>query len=188
MDDDFASQLNLARAIAAEIDSLTVEFGPDAASRVAERRKQALAELTQAPRFQSIAREVYKDRIALRQQRVDVARKAASNGVTENLGLLDERHWSGRVLDFFIAELKPNEKLIAVDWWKLTTNLRVRTYHELKAGCREMSESIDAYFERNFESDATRRAAEAAEAERANPPAPRYGRNLDFPNGIRPGR
>lgn len=85
MDDDFASQLNLARAIAAEIDSLTFEFGPDAAPRVAERRKQALAELKQDPRFQSIAREVYKDQLALRQQRIDVARQIQSNGIAENM-------------------------------------------------------------------------------------------------------
>ena len=57
MDDDFVSQLDLDRAIAAEIDNLTFEFEPDAASRVAERRKQALADLRQDPRYQAIARE-----------------------------------------------------------------------------------------------------------------------------------
>lgn len=83
-DDDFVSQLNLARAIAAEIDSLTFEFGPDAASRVAERRKQAVAELKQDARFQAIAWEVNKDRLALRQQRIEVARKLQSNGIKEH--------------------------------------------------------------------------------------------------------
>jgi hypothetical protein len=51
-----------------------------------------------------------------------------------------------------------------------------------------VNETNDTYFEKNFDSDATRRAAEAAEALRLNPPAPTYGRNLDFPNGVRPGR
>ena len=50
-------------------------------------------------------------------------------------------------------------------------------------------ETNDAQFERSFESDETRRPAEAAEAERANPSAPKYGRNFDFgPSGIRPAR
>ena len=50
-DDDFVSQLDLARAIAAEIDTLTFEFGPDAATHVAALRKQALDALRQEPRF-----------------------------------------------------------------------------------------------------------------------------------------
>ena len=109
-----------------------------------------------------------------------------SNGVQENLALLDARMWHGRVLDLFIAELKPGEKLLEVYWWKLVTTLRTRTYHELKAACRMVVETNDTQFERSFESDETRRAAEAAEAERANPTAPQCGRNTDFPRGVRP--
>ena len=111
-----------------------------------------------------------------------------SNGIAEHAQLLDARLWHGRVLDLFIAELKPGEKLTEVHWWKFVTTLRTRTYHELKAACRMVVETNDTQFERSFESDETRHAAEAAEAERANPRAPRYGRNLDLPNGIRPGR
>lgn len=166
--------------------ALRADFGPDCESAIAQIDRDLEAQMQRDPLLTYASGLFYKATLALRQQRIDTARKLQSNGVKENLGLLDARHWSGRVLDFFIAELKPNEKLIAVDWWKLTTNLRVRTYHELKVGCREMSETNDSYFERNFESDATRRQAEAAEAERANPPAPLGGRNLDFPNGIRP--
>jgi hypothetical protein len=76
--------LDLARAIAAEIATLTFEFGPDAARRVAERRKQARAELMQDPRFQSIAREVQKDRLALREQRRTVAQKLQSAMASAN--------------------------------------------------------------------------------------------------------
>ena len=117
--DDFLSQLNLDRAIAALIDTLTFDFGPDAASHDAALRKQALDELRQDPRFRSIAAGVYKATLALRQQRIDVARKLQSNGVQEHLRLLDARMWHGRVLDLFIAELKPGEKLLEVGWWKL---------------------------------------------------------------------
>ena len=92
------------------------------------------------------------------------------------------------MVELFIAELKPGEKLLEVHWWKLVTTLRARSYAELKASCRMSVETSDVYFERNFDSDATRRAAEEAENLRLNPPAPQYGRNLDFPNGVRPGR
>ena len=188
MDDDFASQLNLDGAIAALIDTLTFDFGPDAQSHVAALRKQALDELRQEPRFQSIAGGVYRAGIALRRERMDVAAKLQSNGIKEHANELDARMWHGRILDLFTAELQPREKLLEVHWWRLVTTLRTRTYHELKAGCRMSVETNDAMFERNFDSDATRRAAEAAEHERLNPPPPQYGRNLDFPNGGRPGR
>jgi hypothetical protein len=48
-----------------------------------------------------------------------------------------------------------------------------------------VAESNDAMFERNFTRDDDIRAAEAIERERADPSAPRYGRNSDFPNGVR---
>ena len=135
------------------------------------------------------AGHLYRAGIKLRQQRIDTARRLQSNGITEHAQTLDARMWHGRVLDLFIAELKPGEKLLEVYWWKLVTTLRTRTYHELKAACRMVVETNDTQFERSFESDETRRAAEAAEAERANPTAPQCGRNLDFgPSGIRPAR
>lgn len=177
---------DLDRAIAAMINSLSDEFDVDAASHVAALKKAALEDLQRDPRYQATATRVGQARIALRRVRIDVARKLQSNGVQENLALLDARLWHGRVLDLFIAELKPGEKLVEVHWWKLVTTLRTRTYHELKMACRMVVETNDAQFERNFESDETRRAAEAAEAERANPRAPMYGRNTDFPGGIRP--
>jgi hypothetical protein len=63
--------------------------------------------------------------------------------------------------------------------------VRARTRAELKAACRMVAESNDAMFERNFTRDDDIRAAEAIERERADPSAPRYGRNSDFPNGVR---
>jgi hypothetical protein len=80
---------------------------------------------------------------------------------------------------------KPGEKLLEVGWWKLVTTLRTVTYHELRARCRFVTETNDVFFERNFESDQTRRNAEAAENLQMNPPPLRYGRNLDFPDGGR---
>ncbi|MGA7762004.1 MAG: hypothetical protein WCA59_09670 [Candidatus Binataceae bacterium] len=161
MDDDFLSQLNLDRAIAALIDGLTFDFGPDAASHVAALRKQALDELRQDPRFHSIAGGVYKATIALRQQRVDVARKAASNGITENLRALDLFLWDSRLVDHFTAELRQGEKLIEVKGFALVTNQRTRTRDELKRACRQVSEMNDIMFERNFTSDAAVHEVEA---------------------------
>jgi hypothetical protein len=185
MDDDFAREMDLARAIAAEIDSLTVEFGPDAASRVAARRKQALAELTQDPRFQSIARETYKDRIALRQQRVDVARKLQSNGVTENLKGLGLLLWDSRLLDFFTANLRRDEKLVSYTGFKLVTNMREFTRDGLKRDCRQVSEMNDLMYAKNYTTDADVHAAEARANQRENPIVP-GGRgmvsNTDWPH------
>jgi hypothetical protein len=174
----------LARAIAAEIDSLMFEFGPDAAPRVAALRKQALADLTQDPRFQSIAREVYKDRLALRQQRIDVARKLQSNGVNENIRALDLLLWDSRLVDKFTADLRPSEKLIEVKGFALVTNMRTRTRDELKRACRQVSEVNDLMFERNFTPDAEVHAAEARQNRREQPISP-GGRgsvsNVDWP-------
>ena len=93
MDDEFESQLDLARAIAAEIQTLMDEFDVDAASHVAALKKRALEALWQDPRFLAIAHEVGKARIALRRARIDTARRLQSNGVTENMSALEYWLW-----------------------------------------------------------------------------------------------
>ena len=95
-DGDF---VDLDRAIAAVINSLSDEFDVDAASHVAALKKAALEDLQRDPRYQATATRVGQARIALRRARIDVARKLQSNGVQENLALLDARMWHGRVLD-----------------------------------------------------------------------------------------
>lgn len=159
--DDFEHELNLARAIAAEIQTLTDEFDVDAASRVAERRKQALAELKREPRFQSIAREVYKDRLALLEQRRTVAQKLASNGVTEHLGAFAYWLWDSQLVDKLITDLQRDEKVIDVKPFAVVTNRRTRTRAELKAAVRTVTQLNDAMFERNFTSDQAVREVEA---------------------------
>ena len=52
----------------------------------------------------------YRAGIALRRARIDTARRLQSNGIAEHAQTLDARMWHGRVLDLFIAELKPGEK------------------------------------------------------------------------------
>jgi len=168
-------------------EALRHDFGPDAEGIIGEIDREIELQMQKDPLLVYAADLFYKAGIKLRQQRIEVARRLQSNGIAEHAQLLDARLWHGRVLDLFIAELKPGEKLTEVHWWKLVTTLRTRTYHELKAACRMVVETDTAQFERSFESDETRRAAEAAEAERANPRAPQYGRNLDFgPSGVRP--
>jgi hypothetical protein len=166
--------------------ALRHDFGPDAENAIAQIDRDIEAQMQKDPLLAYASGLFYRAGIALRHQRIDVARRLQSNGIAEHAQTLDARLWHGRVLDLFIADLKPGEKLVEVHWWKLVTTLRTRTYHELKAACRMVVETNTAQFERSFESDETRRQAEAAEAERANPRAPQYGRNLDFPNGVRP--
>lgn len=181
-DDDFVAQLNLDRAIGALIDTLTFDFGPDAASRVAERRKQALAELKQDPRFQSIAREVYKDRLALQEHRRTVAQKLQGNGVNENLRALDILLWDSRLVDQFTADLLHGEKLIEVRAFALVTTMRTRSRDELKRACRYVTEMNDAQFERNFTSDEAVHAAEARQNQQPISPGGRGSvSNSDWP-------
>lgn len=169
-------------------EALRHDFGPDCASHIAAIDRELELAIQRDPLLAYASDLFYKAGIALRHERMDVAAKLQSNGIKEHANELATRMWHGRILDLFVAELQPREKLLEVHWWRLVTTLRTRSYHELKAGCRTVTETNDAYFERNFESDATRHAAEAAEHERLYPTAPQYGRNLDFPNGIRPGR
>ena len=195
MDDDFASQLNLDRAIAAlGVDGLTFEFGltPHPVAAAAEKAGAGGAETRSAsPIYGYFEREVRKDHIALRNQRTEVARKSAvQRHGAEGAQLLDARLWHGRVFDLFIAELKPGEKLTEVHWWKLVTTLPDSHLPRVEGGTsagwllRPTTPSLSAL----FKTTRPRHHAEAAEAERTNPRAPRYGRNLDLPNGIRPGR
>lgn len=169
MDDDFAREMDLTRAIAAEIDGLTFEFGPDAASHVAALKKRALDELRLDPRFQSVAGGVYKAQIALRQARIP---RKESNGVEEYRKALDLFLWDSRLIDFFTAELRQGEKLIEVKAFALVTNMRTRTRDELKRACRQVSEMNDIMFERNFTGDAAVREAEARANYREQPISP----------------
>jgi hypothetical protein len=190
MDNDFKTQLDLAHAIADIIDGLTFEFGPDAASHVAALQKLAIELMRQDPRYVAIADGVGRARIALRQQRVDVARKLQSNGVKENERTLNARMWTAggyqRGLDNWISEFQQNEKLIEVGWWELVTTRRTAVRAEIKALCRTVTETNNARFESTFISDAEIHAAENAEREREHPTVNQYGWNSDFgPRGIR---
>jgi hypothetical protein len=182
MDENFKLRLDLAHVIAAEIQTLTDEFDVDAASRVAERRKQALAELKQDPRFQSIAREVQKDRLALLEQRRTVAQKLQSNGVTENLGAFEYWLWDSRLVDKLTVDLRRDEKVIEVKPFAVVTNQRVRSRSELKQACRYVTELNDTMFERQFTSD---QAVREVEARHNQQPASPGGRgsvsNSDWP-------
>lgn len=166
--------------------NLRVEFEGDAESSIAEIDRAIELQMLKDPLYVFASELFYRAGIALRRQRIDVARKQQSNGIAENMNVLDARLYRGRLFDFLVGDLRPGEKLLEVGWWALKTNQRELTRAGLKAACRMSVETNDAAFERNFVSDANVRAAEAAERERANPPAAQYGRNTDFPNGIRP--
>ena len=172
MDDEFESQLDLARAIAAEIQTLTDEFDVDAASHVAALKKQALDALRRDPRFQAIAQEVGKARIALRRARIDTARRLQSNGVEEHRKALDLLLWDSRLVDHFTAELRQGEKLVEVKGFALVTTMRVRSRDELKKACRQTSEMNDLQFAKNFTSDEAVREAETRATYREQPDAP----------------
>lgn len=159
---------------------------PDGADLVLAADEKLAARIAADPLLVAYALDISQAEIAMRWRKIEADRKANDNGVKAAQGAFDARIWHPRIVDLLVAELKPNEKLVSVGWWKIETNLRTRTYHELKQGCRTVTETSDVFFERNFESDQTRRAAEEAENLRMNPPPLRYGRNTDFPNGGRP--
>lgn len=173
--------------------ALRDEYGLDAENTIAQIDRDIELQLQKDPLLNYAADLFSRASIALRRQRIDVARKLASNGVQENLALLDARMYAGRTLDAFIAGLQPGEKLLpggeGVGWWKLTTNQRTVSRAELKRQARTSAEIDDHLFEAHFEpSDAAVAHAESAEAERNNPTAPQYGRQLSYPGGIRPDR
>jgi hypothetical protein len=173
--------------------ALRDEYGPDAEGLITQIDRDIELQLQKDPLLMYASDLFYRAGIALRRARIDTARRLQSNGVQENLALLDARMYGGRTLDAFIAGLQPGEKLLpggeGVKWWSLTTNLRTVSRAELKRAARTAAEIDDHLFEQHFEpSDVAVRQGEAAEAERNNPTAPQYGRQLSYPNGIRPGR
>jgi hypothetical protein len=170
--DGFASQLNVDRLIAADIDSLSDEFDVDAASHVAALKRDALDDARRDPRYQANATRVGQARIALRRRRIDAARRLQSNGVEETRHALDQFLWDSRLVDFFVADLRQGEKLVEVSGFALVTNMRVRTRDELKRACRMSVEMNDANFARNFTSDEKVREVEARLAEVSKPVAP----------------
>ena len=94
--------------------------------------------------------------------------------------------WDSRLIDFFVAGLQRDEKLVEVSGFVLKTNQRSFTRAELKRACRMNVEIDDAAFQKNFTNDDEVHAAEARLAQREPPPV--YGRQLSYPGGIRPGR
>ena len=102
-------------------------------------------------------------------------------------GVLDRHHWTGRILENVRGMMAVGERLERVDWFVLTTSRRQITRDEAKRAGRTVTETNDGFYARQFESDAQIREAEAAERQREEP-RPQYGRNTDFPGGIRPDR
>jgi len=120
---------------------------------------------------------------AMRKRKADA--KAPTNGINELLSVLDRHHWTGRILENVRGMMAVGERLESVDWFVLVTNRRRITRDEAKATGRTVTETSDSFYARQFESDAYIRGIQA-DTERASQPAPKYGRNSDFPNGVRP--
>jgi hypothetical protein len=120
-------------------------------------------------------------------KRKAAAAKAPTNGIDELMSWLEMRFWDGRVLENLRAMLKPGERVQEVDYFVVVTNQRRITRDEAKQFGRTVAETNDAYYARQFTNDDKIREAEAAERSREEP-RPQYGRNFDFPGGIRPGR
>lgn len=123
--------------------------------------------------------------IKMRWKAIEAARKANDNGVKRLEPALVARFWDGRLIDTYIAGMLLGEKLLSVGWWELVSNLRIQTRAEIKAKSRGTAEIDDARFESQFISDATVRAAEAAEAPREPLSG---GRQMSYPGGVRPAR
>ena len=109
--------------------------------------------------------------------------KANGNGVADFEQALVVHAWNGLEIDTIPRLLEPGEQLARVDFrWIETSKGRRISRPEIQEAAKPSTQS-NGRWARNFVSDADLRELEAAEgADRA----PTYGRNLDFPGGIRP--
>lgn len=152
-------------------------FGPDCEAAIAQIDRELEAQIQRDPLLMLAGDLFYRATIALRQQRIDVARRLQSNGIEENRRTLAALLWDSRLIDFFVAGLQRDEKLVEVRGFELKTNQRSFTRDGLKRECRQVSELSDSMFARNFTSDAAVRAAEARLTQ-ANEPTPPGGRGM----------
>jgi hypothetical protein len=169
-------------------DAFRAEFDVDAEGSIAEIDRALEAQMEKDPLLMYAGDLFYRASIEMRQKRIALARKLQSDGIAENMSALEYWLWDGRLIDQCRSELRkrPGEKLVQVSGFVLVTNHRSFTRAELKRACRMTVEIDDASFERNFNSDAAVHEVEAraAERERPNP----YGRQLNYPGGVRPER
>jgi hypothetical protein len=153
-------------------DALRAEFDVDAEGSIAEIDRAIESEIAKDPLLAYASNLFYKAGIALRHQRIDVARRLQSNGVTENMSALEYWLWDARLIDTFVANLRQGEKLVEVKGFTLTTNQRVHARAGLKTACRMTVEMNDANFARNFTSDEKVHEVEARHAQLENPILP----------------
>ena len=152
--------------------ALRADFGADCESAIAGIDRDLEAQIQKDPLLMYAGDLFYKANIALRQQRIDVARRLQSNGVNENRHALELFLWDSRLVDHFTADLRQGEKLVEVKGFALVTNMRTHSRDELKRACRQVSEMNDLQFARNFTPDAEVQAAEVRAAQRENPIQP----------------
>lgn len=152
--------------------SLRNEYGPDATTIIAEIDRDLEAQLQKDPLLMYAGDLFYKANIALRKQRIDLARKLQDNGIEQNRHALDLFLWDSRLIDFFVADLRQGEKLVEVKGFALVTTMRTRSRSELKKACRTTSEMNDQMFEKNFTSDEAVHEAEMRASYREQPAAP----------------
>jgi|GEM_PF-5797314 len=117
--------------------------------------------------------------LALAAMRKAEAVKPQSNGVADRINALSFWLWDVRLIEHFVADLRPDERLINVKPFVLETNQRSRTRDELKQACRFVTELNDQMFERQFNSDQAVHELETQQAAQAR--APMYGRQSDRP-------
>jgi hypothetical protein len=153
-------------------EALRAECGPDADSAIAEIDRDIELQIQKDPLLNYAADLFSRATIALRRQRIDVARRLQSDGIAENRHALELFLWDSRLVDFFVADLKPGERLVEVKGFNLVTNHRVRSSDELKRACRQVSEMNDLQFQKTFTPDAEVQAAELRAAYREQPAAP----------------
>jgi hypothetical protein len=128
-------------------------------------------------------------REAIRREREHGRLKPATNGVDELAGGFHQHRYHGGEIDGLRRLLQPGERAQVVGWLGTKTNQRTVTRAEMRDAARPTTWSNDGTWARQFiplAQLATLEQEETHAAERAAAP-PTYGKNLDYPDGVRPG-
>jgi hypothetical protein len=152
--------------------ALRAEFDVDAERSIAEIDRALEAEIAKDPLLAYASNLFYRAAIALRNQRIDVARKLQSNGVAENVEEMHGLAFNSHQIDALTRLMAPGERYLPGQSTPrgLRTSLRIYPRSELTAACRTSAQMNDAKFARGFPNEAEVAAAEERLAEANKPP------------------
>jgi len=116
------------------------------------------------------------------------ARKAAGDGIDERASESYAHRYHGLEVDGLRHLLQPGERVQEFAWLSVKTSQRTISRTEMRAAARPTTWSNESTWTRQFipiDQLVNLEQEELKAAQRAA--APTYGKNLDYPGGVRPG-